>query len=181
MTRVLVVAEHQNGKLNASTAKCVSAAKALQPDAIDVIVLSNDPAAIAAQAACIDGVATVIAVADPANAHPIAQIQAPQIAKVAQENGYDTILFANSVLPGRVGDGHDRVTVAGRLTEHVVEQREDAGERVGRPVPVQHVLGQRDRSLEVVGGHTCCRGQVPRVGHLRTHGCASGAARHALQ
>jgi len=84
MTRVLVVAEHQNGKLNASTAKCVSAAKALQPEAIDVIVLSDDPAAVAQQAAGIDGVTTVLAVANAANAHPIAQVQAPQVAQVAQ-------------------------------------------------------------------------------------------------
>ena len=30
MSNVLIVAEHLNGKLNASTAKCVSAAQALQ-------------------------------------------------------------------------------------------------------------------------------------------------------
>ena len=102
MTRVLVVAEHQNGKLNASTAKCVSAAKALQPEAIDVIVLSDDPAAVAQQAAGIDGVATVLAVANPANAHPIAQVLAPQIANAAQ--GYSHVFgpsttFGKDVMP----------------------------------------------------------------------------------
>ena len=102
MTRVLVVAEHQNGKLNASTAKCVSAAKALQAEGIDVIVLSDDPAAVAQQAAGIDGVATVLAVANAANAQPIAQVLAPQIANVAQ--GYSHVFgpsttFGKDVMP----------------------------------------------------------------------------------
>jgi len=102
MTRVLVVAEHQNGKLNASTAKCVSAAKALQPDAVDIIVLSDDPAAIAQQAAGIDGVATVLAVANPANAHPIAQVQAPQIAQVARDYSHvfgPSTTFGKDLMP----------------------------------------------------------------------------------
>ena len=102
MTRVLVVAEHQNGKLNASTAKCVSAAKALQPDAVDVIVLSDDPATIAQQAAGIDGVATVLAVANPANAHPIAQVQAPQIAQVARDYSHvfgPSTTFGKDLMP----------------------------------------------------------------------------------
>ena len=102
MTRVLVVAEHQNGKLNASTAKCVSAAKALQPAAIDVIVLSDDPAAIAQQAAGIDGVATVLTIANPANAHAIAQVLAPQIAVVAQDYSHvfgPSTTFGKDLMP----------------------------------------------------------------------------------
>ena len=51
MSKVLIVAEHLDGKLNASTAKCVSAAKALNPDAIDIVVLAADPAGIAERAA----------------------------------------------------------------------------------------------------------------------------------
>ena len=38
MTQVLIVAEHLDGKLNSSTAKCVSAAQALSPEGIDIIV-----------------------------------------------------------------------------------------------------------------------------------------------
>ncbi|HMB42291.1 MAG TPA: electron transfer flavoprotein subunit alpha/FixB family protein, partial [Luteimonas sp.] len=102
MTRVLVVAEHQNGKLNASTAKCVSAAKALQPEAVDVIVLSDDPAAVAQQAAGIEGVTTVLAVANAANAHPIAQVQAPQVAQVAQDYSHvfgPSTTFGKDLMP----------------------------------------------------------------------------------
>ena len=47
MAKVLIVAEHLDGKLNGSTAKCVSAAQALSPEAIDVVVLAADPAAVA--------------------------------------------------------------------------------------------------------------------------------------
>ena len=57
MSKVLVIAEHLDGKLNASTAKTVSAATAVKADAIDVVVLAADPTAVAAEAAQIAGVA----------------------------------------------------------------------------------------------------------------------------
>ena len=50
MAKVLVIAEHLDGKLNASTAKTVSAAAAVNADAIDVVVLAADPTAVAADA-----------------------------------------------------------------------------------------------------------------------------------
>ncbi|HEU4806373.1 MAG TPA: electron transfer flavoprotein subunit alpha/FixB family protein [Nitrobacter sp.] len=83
MPKVLIVAEHLDGKLNASTAKCVTAALALSPQSIDIIVLAADPAAVAAEAAQIAGVARVLTVANDANAHAIAQVLAPQIAQLA--------------------------------------------------------------------------------------------------
>ena len=83
MSKILIVAEHQGGKLNAATAKCVSAAQALQPQAIDIVVLAADPAAIAAEAAQIAGVSKVLAVANAANADPIAQVLAPQVVGLA--------------------------------------------------------------------------------------------------
>ena len=48
MSKILVIAEHLDGKLNSSTARCVSAAHAVKPAAIDVLVLAADAAAIAA-------------------------------------------------------------------------------------------------------------------------------------
>ncbi len=83
MSKILIVAEHHDGKLNAATAKCVTAAKAVKADAIDIVVLAADPAAVAAQAAQIDGVSRVLTVANAANAQPIAQVLAPQIAQIA--------------------------------------------------------------------------------------------------
>jgi electron transfer flavoprotein alpha subunit len=98
MSKVLIVAEHLGGKLNPATAKCVAAAQALRPDAIDIVVLAADPADVAGQAAQIAGVAKVLAVADAANANAIAQVQAPQVAQLA--SGY-THVFGPSTTFGK--------------------------------------------------------------------------------
>jgi len=102
MAKVLIVAEHLGGKLNAATAKCVSAAAALSPDTIDIVVLAADPAAVAAEAAQIAGVARVLAVANAANANAIAQVLAPQVAKLAA--GYSHVFgpsttFGKDLMP----------------------------------------------------------------------------------
>ncbi len=101
-TTVLIVAEHHDGKLNASTAKCVTAAKALNPASIDVVVLAADPAGVAAEAAQIDGVSKVLTVANAANANAVAQVLAPQVAKVAA--GYSHVFgpsttFGKDLMP----------------------------------------------------------------------------------
>lgn len=98
MAKILVIAEHLNGQLNAATAKCVSAAQALSAEAIDIVVLASDPAAVAAQAAQIAGVARVLTVANPANEHAIAQVLGPQIAALA--TGY-THVFGPSTTFGK--------------------------------------------------------------------------------
>lgn len=99
MSKILIVAEYLDGKLNLpATAKCVSAAKATGANTIDVAVLAADPAAIAAEAATLAGVGRVLAVAHPANAHAIAQVLAPQIAKLAE--GY-THVFGPSTTFGK--------------------------------------------------------------------------------
>ena len=85
MSRVLIVAEHLNGQLNQSTAKCVKFASLLKADAIDVVVLSDDPAAVAAQAAAIAGVTRVRTLANAANAHALAAVYAPQVVELAAE------------------------------------------------------------------------------------------------
>src|SRR3546814_613395 len=102
MAKVLIVAEHLDGKLNAATAKCVSAAQALSPEAIDIVVLAADPAAVAAEAAQIDGVSKVLTVANEANAHAIAHVLAPQVAKLAE--GYSHVFgpsttFGKDLMP----------------------------------------------------------------------------------
>jgi electron transfer flavoprotein alpha subunit len=102
MAKVLIVAEHLDGKLNAATAKCVSAAQALSADTIDIVVLAADPATVAAQAAQIVGVSKVVTMANAANAHPIAQVLAPQVAQVAA--GYSHVFgpsttFGKDLMP----------------------------------------------------------------------------------
>jgi electron transfer flavoprotein alpha subunit len=98
MSKILVIAEHLDGKLNPSTARAVSAASAVKPEAIDVLVLGDSVDAIAADAAKIDGVSRVLTVARAENAHPLAAVLAPQIAKAAA--GYSHV-FAPSTTFGK--------------------------------------------------------------------------------
>ena len=98
MSKVLIVAEHLGGQLNASTAKCVTAAKALSPESIDVVVLADDASAVAADAAKLDGVTRVLTVSNAANANAVAQVLAPQVAKLAA--GY-THVFGPSTTFGK--------------------------------------------------------------------------------
>lgn len=94
MAKVLVIAEHLDGRLNASTARTVSAAQALSPDAIDVAVLASEPDAVAAEAARIGGVSRVLTVANAANVHPVAQVLAPQVARLA--DGYTHVFLPST-------------------------------------------------------------------------------------
>jgi electron transfer flavoprotein alpha subunit len=85
MSRILIIAEHDGTHLNPGTAKCVSCAAALASASITVAVLARDPGAVASQAAALAGVARVLAVANPANEHPMAAVLAPQIAALAKD------------------------------------------------------------------------------------------------
>jgi electron transfer flavoprotein alpha subunit len=102
MSKVLIIAEHLNGKLNSSTARCVTCARELKAESIDILVLADAPDAIAAEAAKIDGVSKILSVANAANAHPLAAVYAPQIVAVAA--GYSHVLapsttFGKDVTP----------------------------------------------------------------------------------
>jgi electron transfer flavoprotein alpha subunit len=94
MSKILVVAEHLNGKLNSATARAVSAAAAVKGDSIDVLVLADNVDTIAAEAAKITGVGKVFTVARAENAHPLAAVLAPQVAKAAA--GYSHVFFPST-------------------------------------------------------------------------------------
>ena len=81
--KILIVAEHDGTGLNTSTAKCVSCARGLEGAEITVAVCAAEPDALAAQAARLAGVARVLTAANPANAHALAAVLAPQIAALA--------------------------------------------------------------------------------------------------
>ena len=102
MARVLIIAEHLNGQLNGATARCVSCAKALNAEAIDVLVLSDAGQAVAEQAAKISGVSKVLVCDNAANAHAIAQVLAPQITEASA--GYSHVFgpsttFGKDLMP----------------------------------------------------------------------------------
>jgi electron transfer flavoprotein alpha subunit len=95
MSKVLIVAEHANGKLNAGTAKAVSAAQKLGGD-VEVLVLAADGAAVAAEAAKLAGVKAVLQLDNAANKDPIAAVLAPQVADVARARGAGHVLGPGS-------------------------------------------------------------------------------------
>ncbi len=83
MSQVLVIAEHANGKLNASTAKCVKAAASFGASEVVVAVFAAPGSPVPALAAQIAGVTRVLDVAHAANEHALAATLAPQVAEVA--------------------------------------------------------------------------------------------------
>jgi len=101
MSKILIIAEHDGQNLNLSTAKSVTCAQAIGGD-IDVALLGSGVDAVAAQAAALDGVGTVIAVDAAHLAAPVAAQLAPEIAALAA--GYDVVLapsttFGRDLLP----------------------------------------------------------------------------------
>lgn len=83
MSKVLIIGEHDGKSLNASTNKCVTCARAIPGAEVSILLLGADTSAVAAQAAAIEGVAAVLRVDRPENAHPLAATFAPQVAAIA--------------------------------------------------------------------------------------------------
>ena len=54
MSKVLIVAEHADGKANPSTAKCVACASAIPDAEIHIVVLSDDSENVANELAAIE-------------------------------------------------------------------------------------------------------------------------------
>ncbi|UCG74167.1 MAG: FAD-binding protein [Chromatiales bacterium] len=102
MSKVLILAEHDQAGLNPSTAKCVSCAAELGADAIDVVVFAADASGAAGAAAGLEHVSRVITVERAENSSPLAAIIAPQLATLGAD--YDYVLgpsttFGKDVLP----------------------------------------------------------------------------------
>jgi electron transfer flavoprotein alpha subunit len=102
MNRVLIVAEHADGRLNAAVAKCVACARAIPEAEIAIVVLAKDGAAVAAAASALQGVARVLVVANPANEPALAAVLAPQLAKLAEGYGFvlgPSTTFGKDLMP----------------------------------------------------------------------------------
>ena len=102
IARVLVVAEHDGKTLNVSTAKCVACAQGIPEAEITIAVCAAEAREVAEQAASLEGVRRVLTIEDPANAHPLASVLAPQLAAVAE--GHSHILgpsttFGKDLMP----------------------------------------------------------------------------------
>ncbi|HZR34133.1 MAG TPA: FAD-binding protein [Nevskia sp.] len=102
MSKILIIGQQADGKLNAGIAKVVTAAKAIGGE-IHVAVFAKDGSAAAAEAAKLDGVTKVLQVDRAENDHALAAVLAPQIVALAK-NGYSHILapgttFGKDLLP----------------------------------------------------------------------------------
>ncbi len=95
MSKILIVAQHGGGKLNAGTAKAVTCAQKIGGE-IEIAVFAPDGAAVAAEAAKLSGVTRVLQVDNPANDHNLAAIVAPQLAELAKARGSSHVLAAGS-------------------------------------------------------------------------------------
>ncbi|MGQ0622245.1 MAG: electron transfer flavoprotein subunit alpha/FixB family protein [Panacagrimonas sp.] len=90
MSKILVIAEHADGKLSAAVSKTVAAASQIGGE-VHVAVFAVDGSAVASQAAQIAGVTKVRQVDHAANDHVLAATLAPQVVELAK--GYSHLLF----------------------------------------------------------------------------------------
>lgn len=100
MPGVLLLAEHDGGALNISTARALACAAEMGD--VDIAIFGADTEAVAGEAAKLDGARRVLRIDREENARPIAEIIGPQLAEMGSE--YDVILapsstFGKDVLP----------------------------------------------------------------------------------
>jgi electron transfer flavoprotein alpha subunit len=141
MSKILIIAEHDGKKLNASTSKCLSCAAQIPGASVDIAVLAADGGAVAAEAAALQGVGKVLLVENPANAEPVAAIQAPQLAKLAAD--YDYLLGPSTTF------GRDLLPRVAALLG------------VGQVSDVMAVLGARQFKRPVYAGNAVLTLEVP--------------------
>jgi electron transfer flavoprotein alpha subunit len=85
MSRILIIGEHANDRLNPSTAKCVTCARAVAGAEIAIALFGSDTAQVAAEAAKLQGVGRVLRIDHPANNPPLAAVLAPQVVALAAD------------------------------------------------------------------------------------------------
>ncbi len=103
MSKILVVAEHDGVSLHSGAARVVSCGLAIGAESLDVAVLGQNCAEVARQAGSIAGVSRVLCLDRAENARPLAAVQAPQLAALAQQ-GYSHLLgpsttFGKDLMP----------------------------------------------------------------------------------
>jgi electron transfer flavoprotein alpha subunit len=106
MHKVLIIGEHDGKALNPATAKCVTCANTIPDAEITIAVFGADTAAVAAQAAAIAGVKSVLRVDRPENEHPLAAIFAPQLAALAADYSHifgPSTSFGKDLMPRVAG------------------------------------------------------------------------------
>ena len=161
MNRILIVAEHAAGRLNASVAKCVSCASRVPDAEISIAVLAATGTAVAEAAAAIAGVQRVLLVENPANEPALAAVLAPQVARLAQGHSH---VFGPSTTFGR--DLMPRVAALLDAPQLSDVMAVESAQRFRRPV----YAGNAIVTVEAPGG----RQLVATVRIASWHAAASG-------
>ncbi|NKF24721.1 electron transfer flavoprotein subunit alpha/FixB family protein, partial [Solimonas sp. C16B3] len=93
MSKILIIGELADGKLNLGVSKVVAAATGIGGDIV-IALLGKDVGAAAETAAKLDGVSKVLKLERAENEHVLAATYAPQIAELAKD--YTHVLFAGN-------------------------------------------------------------------------------------
>lgn len=102
MSKILIIAEHSDGVVNPSTAKCISCATDIPDCTIDVAVFADNSESVAIEIAALSSVARVIRVDNDANANPLAAVIAPQVVALAGEYSHvfgPSTTFGKDLMP----------------------------------------------------------------------------------
>ena len=119
--KVLVVAEHDGEKLNASTPKCVTCARAIADAEIVIAVCAADSSVVAQQAAQLAGVSHVVTVDNPANEHALAAVLAQPWVDIVLSGAATSAMLQENLAAGDVA-------INGALSDRLASLAEDPEE-----------------------------------------------------
>ncbi len=132
----LVFLEHHGGEIQKGSLGVLSRAASL--GAVDVVIAGDGAKSLAGQAGKY-GAAKVWACEDAEVAQPLPQPRVDVLAKVVADGGYDTVLFANSVLAADVAAGLAARLDAG-LNWDLADVELPGGELIGKRPALQDTV-----------------------------------------
>src|ERR671935_2957277 len=150
----LVFLEHHDGELQKGSLGVLSKAASLGDDVTGVL-LGSGVAPLASEAGKF-GAARVLVADDPALEAPLPQPRVDALAKIVSERGFDTVLFAGSVLAADVAAG-----LAARLDAGLNWDLTDIAAENGK------LVGKRPALADSVYANVGWRG-TPRLALFRT-------------
>jgi electron transfer flavoprotein alpha subunit len=163
---ILVFLEHHGNELQKGSLGVLAKAASLGDDDVAAVIAGEGARALATEAGKF-GAAKVWVCEDEQVAQPLPQPRVDVLAQVVEEGGYDTVLFANSVLAADVAAG-----LAGRLDAglnwDLVEAELQDGELVGKRPALQ------DSVYVDVGWSTAPRLALFRAGSFDATPAGSG-------
>ena len=169
----LVFLEHHGDELQKGSLGVLAKAAALGGDVAAVLV-GGGVTALAAEAGSYG--ATKVLVADDASLEPpLPQPRVDVLAKIVRDGGYDTVLFANSVLAADIAAGLAARLDAG-INWDLADLVQQDGELVGKR-PALAGLRLRRRRLEVGAAHRALPRRLVRRGADRRRRAADGERR----